>query len=83
MYDTKLSLNENAYSVAITKDSLVNLTGGLYYSVVLLSSGKLYTFGENQYNQMNYIILNYNLNILSRKLRFHRYQSYFLNNKKI
>ena len=49
---TKLSLNENAYSVAITKDSLVNLTGGLYYSVVLLSSGKLYTFGENQYNQI-------------------------------
>lgn len=49
---TKLSLNENAYSVAITNDSLVNLTGGLYYSVVLLSSGKLYTFGENQYNQI-------------------------------
>ena len=49
---TKLSLNENAYSVAITKDSLVNLTGGLYFSVVLLSSGKLFTFGENQYNQI-------------------------------
>ena len=49
---TKLSLNENAYSVAITKDSLVDLTGGLYFSVVLLSSGKLYTFGENQFNQI-------------------------------
>ena len=49
---TKLSLNENAYSVAITKDSLVDLTGGLYYSVILLSSGRLFTFGENQYNQI-------------------------------
>ena len=49
---TKLSLNENAYSVAITNDSLVDLTGGLYFSVVLLSSGKLYTFGENQFNQI-------------------------------
>ena len=49
---TKLSLNENAYSVAITNDSLVNLTGGNYFSVVLLSSGKLFTFGENQYNQI-------------------------------
>ena len=48
----KLSLNENAYSVAITNDSLVNLTGGLYFSVVLLSSGKLYTFGENHFNQI-------------------------------
>ena len=48
----KLSLNENAYSVAITNDSLVDLTGGLYFSVVLLSSGKLFTFGENQYNQI-------------------------------
>ena len=49
---TKLSLNENAYSVAITKDSLVNLTGGLYFSVVLLSSGRLFTFGDSQYNQI-------------------------------
>ena len=49
---TKLSLNENAYSVAITNDSLVNLTGGLYFSVILLSSGKLFTFGESQYNQI-------------------------------
>ena len=49
---TKLSLNENAYSVAITNDSLINLTGGLYFSVVLLSSGKLFTFGESQYNQI-------------------------------
>ena len=49
---TKLSLNENAYSVAITKDNLIDLSGGLYFSVVLLSSGKLYTFGDNQYNQI-------------------------------
>ena len=49
---TKLSLNENAYSVAITNDSLVDLTGGLYFSVILLSSGKLFTFGESQYNQI-------------------------------
>ena len=49
---TKLSLNENAYSVAITNDPLVNLTGGLYFSVVLLSSGKLFTFGENTFNQI-------------------------------
>ena len=49
---TKLSLNENAYSVAITNDSLVSLTGGLYFSVVLLSSGKLFSFGDNQYNQI-------------------------------
>ena len=48
----KLSLNENAYSVAITKDSLINLSGGLYFNVILFSSGKLYTFGDNQYNQI-------------------------------
>lgn len=49
---TKLSLNENPHSYAITNDSLMNLTGGLLFSVVLLSSGKLYTFGDNQYNQI-------------------------------
>ena len=49
---TKLSLNENEHSFAITDDSLVNLTGGLFFSVVLLSSGRLFTFGDNQYNQI-------------------------------
>ena len=49
---TKLSLNENPHSYAISKDYLLNLTGGLYFSVVLLSSGKLFTFGENKYNQI-------------------------------
>ena len=49
---TKLSLNENPHSYAISKDYLINLTGGLYFSVVLLSSGKLFTFGDNQYNQI-------------------------------
>ena len=49
---TKLSLNENPYSYAITNDSLVNLTGGLYFSVVLFSSGKLFTFGDNQFSQI-------------------------------
>ena len=49
---TKLSLNDNAYSVAITNDSLVNLTGGLYFSAILFSSGKLFTFGESNYNQI-------------------------------
>ena len=53
---TKLSLNENEHSYAITDDSLVNLTGGLFFSAVLLSSGRLFTFGDNQYNQI--IILN-------------------------
>ena len=49
---TKLSLNENPHSYAITNDSLLNLTGGLYFSVVLFSSGRLYTFGDNQCNQI-------------------------------
>ena len=49
---TKLSLNENPHSYAISRDYLLNLTGGLYFSVVLLSSGKLFTFGDNQYNQI-------------------------------
>ena len=53
---TKLSLNENEHSYAISDDSLINLTGGLFFSVVLLSSGKLFTFGNNQYNQI--MILN-------------------------
>ena len=53
---TKLSLNENEHSYAITDDSLVNLTGGLFFSAVLFSSGRLFTFGDNQYNQI--IILN-------------------------
>ena len=53
---TKLSLNENEHSYAITDDSLINLTGGLFFSAVLLSSGRLFTFGDNQYNQI--IILN-------------------------
>ena len=49
---TKLSLNENPHSYAISGDYLINLTGGLLFSVVLLSSGKLFTFGDNQYNQI-------------------------------
>ena len=49
---TKLSLNKNEYSCAITDDTLVNLTGGLFFSVVLLSSGKLFTFGDSQFNQI-------------------------------
>ena len=49
---TKLSLNENEHSYAISDDYLVNLNGGLFFSVVLLSSGKLFTFGNNQYNQI-------------------------------
>ena len=50
---TKISLNENnPHSYAISGDSLVDLTGGLFFTVVLLSNGKLFTFGENQYNQI-------------------------------
>ena len=48
----KLSLNDNEHSYAITDDTLVNLTGGLFFSVVLFSSGKLFTFGDSQYNQI-------------------------------
>ena len=50
---TKLSLNENnPHSYAISGDNLIDLTGGLFFTVVLLTNGKLYTFGDNQYNQI-------------------------------
>ena len=51
---TKLSCNNNMNNPAIIGEELVNICSGLNFSALLFKSGKLLTFGDNQYNQIIY-----------------------------
>ena len=51
---TKLTCNNNFHNPAIIGEELINICCGLNFSAVLFGSGKLLTFGDNQYNQLVY-----------------------------
>ncbi len=50
---TKVPLNKNSiYNPNIIGDKLITFGSGINFNVVLFESGKLFTFGDNQYNQI-------------------------------
>ena len=49
---TKICCNNNLHNPAIIGEELINICCGHNFSALLFKSGKLLTFGDNQYNQL-------------------------------